>query len=103
MQWNDLYSSYWKIAGEMRYEDVEGARSGSLEEERERETDSSRNCIGIRAISILGLTYLQMFSLAEIHGRFHRPGAARCRSFYIFTDLQACPRLTRASFVRSTW
>lgn len=38
--------------------------------------DSSRNCIGIcMAISILELTYLEMFSLAEIHGRLLRPGA----------------------------
>ena len=43
---------------------------------RERGEDSSRNCIGIcMAISILELTYLEMFSLAEIHGRLLRLGA----------------------------
>lgn len=43
---------------------------------KETERDSSRNCIGIcMAISILELTYLEMFSLAEIHGRLLRLGA----------------------------
>lgn len=39
------------------------------------------------AISILELTYLQMFSLAEIHGRLHRPEAGRSLSLSLSPSL----------------
>lgn len=67
-------------------------REGTEEGNGERgEKDSSRNCIGIcMAISILELTYLEMFSLAEIHGRLLRPGP---RSWALgLSDLQPRPQ-----------
>lgn len=54
----------------------------------------SRNCIGIcMAISILELTYLEMFSLAEIHGRLLRPGPLGPRGPRTYSLAQ--PGLTR--------
>jgi len=45
------------------------------------------------AISILELTYLQMFSLAEIHGRLHRPEAEKDLFTYspTYRLVQDCP------------
>lgn len=59
-----------------------GAVASKRGKERERERGSSRNCIGIcMAISILELTYLEMFSLAEIHGRLLRLGPPLVQGF----------------------
>ena len=61
---------------------VASKRGKERERERERERGSSRNCIGIcMAISILELTYLEMFSLAEIHGRLLRLGPPLVQGF----------------------
>lgn len=70
-----------------------GETRPGIEREREREWERerfiSRNCIGIcMAISILELTYLEMFSLAEIHGRLLRPGPLGPRGPRIYSLAQ---------------
>jgi hypothetical protein len=52
MQWNGLYSSYWRIAGETRYEDI-GARIAGATRRRRRERERERERDGDGFISKL--------------------------------------------------
>lgn len=85
-----------KKRGEHRWNEAGDKKRGK---EREWERFISRNCIGIcMAISILELTYLEMFSLAEIHGRLLRPGPLGPRGPRTYSLAQDWPD----SFVRLT-